>query len=408
VDRLVRRTLSLTAAAALALSSLLTACSGGKNASSAADANATSTPSTSPTLSLPPDDGRRGAALPPFRGTASTRNIYAADAAGMLSPAVAGQRSLVYVPNHGAGTVSVIDPATFKVIDTYATGGGPQHVIPSWDLKTLYAANDEGGNSLTPIDPRTGKRAGPNLPVTDPYNMYFTPDGSYAIVVEEANEKLTFRDPHTFAVHDSTKVDCAGVDHIDFSADGSYFLATCEFSGRLVKIDTASHAVLGYLDLGKNAMPQDIKLDPAGEIFYVADMTANGLEEVDGASMRQVGFLPTGPETHGLYPSRDGSVMYVSNRGGRTNQGSVSVVNFNSRTVVATWTIPAPSTPDMGGVSADGSTLWLSGRRNNEVYAFDTATGKLRARIPVGTEPHGLAVWPQPGRYSLGHTGILR
>jgi len=134
----------------------------------------------------------------------------------------------------------------------------------------------------------------------------------------------------------------------------------------------------------------------------------NGLHEVDGASFTKVGFLPTGPEAHALYPSRDARFLYVSNRGGTPNRGSVSVVDFTSRQVVATWPIPPPSTPDMGGVSPDGRMLWLAGRRTSEVYGLDTADGKLVARIKVGVGPHGLCVWPQPGRYSLGHTGILR
>ncbi len=61
----------------------------------------------------------------------------------------------------------------------------------------------------------------------------------------------------------------------------------------------------------------------------------------------------------------------------------------------------------MGNVSADGRTLWLSGRYDNVVYVFDTTSGDVRT-IAVGKEPHGLTVWPQPGRYSLGHTGNLR
>jgi aryl-alcohol dehydrogenase-like predicted oxidoreductase len=48
----------------------------------------------------------------------------------------------------------------------------------------------------------------------------------------------------------------------------------------------------------------------------------------------------------------------------------------------------------------------LSGRYDDEVYVVSTADGALLATIPVGDEPHGLCVWPQPGRYSLGHTGI--
>jgi DNA-binding beta-propeller fold protein YncE len=97
-------------------------------------------------------------------------------------------------------------------------------------------------------------------------------------------------------------------------------------------------------------------------------------------------------------------VLYVSNRAA----GSISVVSFKTRRVIKTWQLPLPASPDMGGVSADGRTLWLSGRYNAVVYAINTETGRLRAAIPVGQGPHGLCVWPQPGRYSLGHTGILR
>lgn len=381
---------------------LLSGCgSSGKQAASPSEQPTRPTPAATPAPSAP-----ARSATPNGDGKA-IGDVYAHDQVGMFSAATRGVPYRLYVPNHGDGTVSVIDPVAKKVIDNYPTGPGAQHVIPAWDLKTLYAANNENGNSLTPIDPRTGKRAGPNLPVADPYNMYFTPDGKYAIVIAEALKTLEFTDPHTFVIKHALAVpNCRGVNHVDFSADGSYFIATCEFSGGLVKVDTAKQTVLGYLNVG--GMPQDIKIDPAGKVWYVSDMDKNGVHLIDGDAFKETGFIPTGPEAHGLYPSRDATVLYVSNRGGSADQGSVSVINFATRKVVANWPIPAPSTPDMGGVSPDGRTLWLSGRRNNEVYGIDTVTGKLAARIPVSTEPHGLAVWPQPGRYSLGHTGILR
>lgn len=329
-------------------------------------------------------------------------NIYAATGAGMLSPAVADMPYRLYVPESAGSDVDVVDPATMKVVDHYHTGLDPQHVVPSWDLKTLYATNTMA-DTLTPIDPYTGKPKGPAIPVEDPYNMYFTLDGSSAIVVAEAKERLDFRDPHTFAMQQSVPVNCPGVDHVDFSADGSYLIATCEFSGRLVKVDVKTRTVVGYLDL-KGSSPQDIKLDPEGKVFYVADKNLAEVHLIDAATFTEIGTLPTGPDSHGLYPSRDARFLYVTNRG----SGTITVIDFATRQVAATWTIPGGGSPDMGGVSPDGRTLYVSGRYNKTVYAIDTTTGEVTGRAEVGDKPHGLAVWPQPGRFSLGHTGVMR
>jgi len=328
-------------------------------------------------------------------------NIYAAAGANMLSPTVASMPYRIYVPNSAGSDVHVIDPATFQVVDHYTTGLDPQHVVPAWDLRTLYAANTLA-DTLTPIDPFTGKPAGPDIPVADPYNLYFTPDGSLAIVVAEAQKRLDFVDPHTFATVQQVPVDCAGVDHVDFSADGTFLVATCEFAARLVRVDLATRKVTGYLNLARSS-PQDIKLDPTGRVFYVADKNLGGVFTIDAATFTETGFIPTGKDAHGLYPSRDARQLYVSNRG----SGSVTVIDFATGQIVATWEIPH-SSPDMGGVSPDGTILWLSGRYDKAVYALSTADGHVIAKIAVGDKPHGLCVWPQPGRYSLGHTGVMR
>ena len=337
-------------------------------------------------------------------GSSRTVNVYAADGAGNLTGAARRARPLVYVPNSQSATVHVIDPRTYRIVEHFPVGLLPQHVVPSYDLKTLYVTNDLG-NSLTPIDPRTGKPGTP-IPVDDPYNMYFTPDGRYAIVVAERLHRLDFRDPHSFRLRHSLVVPCVGVDHMDFSADGSYLLASCEFSGQLVKVDVARQRVVGVLDLpdGRGGVPQDVRLSPDGKIFYTADLNDGGVWKIDGSRLKVVGFVATGKGAHGLYPSRDGKYLYVSNRG----EGSVSVLSFKTEKVVAKWRIPGGGSPDMGGVSADGRVLWLSGRYNSEVYAIDTRSGRLLARIPVGAGPHGLCFWPQPGRYSLGHTDNMR
>ena len=356
-----------------------------------------------------------------------------------LSPAVRDDLERVYVPNLRSNDVYVIDPAKMKVVDKFKVGYSPQHVVPSWDLRTLWVANNaerRADGSLTPIDPRTGK-PGKEIPVDDPYNVYATPDGASLIVVAEAKHRLDFRDPKTLALQyaiDAPK--CGGINHADFSIDGRYAIFTCEFDGSVAKIDLVNRKVSGYLKLtmpsvrfkdvqkgdgpmatevcsATKGMPQDIRVSPDGKHFYVADMEADGVHILDGEAFTEIGFIATGVAAHGLYPSRDGKSLYVANRGShrihgpRHSPGSISVIDFATEKVSATWPIPGGGSPDMGNVSADGKWLWLSGRFDDVVYRFDTQTGAM-SQIAVGQEPHGLTVWPQPGRYSLGHTGNLR
>ncbi len=370
-------------------------------------------------------------------GSASTAavNIYAYTGANSLAAEAARAIPMVYVPNSRGASVTEIDPKTYTVVRTFPTGRIPQHVVPSYDLRTLWVANN-AGNSLTPIDPRTGHE-GRQVPVDDPYNLYFTPNGRLAMVIAERAKRIDFRDAQTMKLVRSLHVDCKGLDHVDFTIDGRYAIASCEFSGQLAKIDLLDLSVAGYLNLlpdhgnvlkraitkvfrrrrhfmESSSMPQDVRSSPDGSTFYVADMKAAGVFLVDPVGFKRTGFIHTGKGTHGLYPSRDGKKLYVTNRGwdtifgGPRGPGSISVLDFATNKIVANWPIPGGGSPDMGDVTNDGTELWVSGRYDNVVYVFDTRTGAVTHRIPVGREPHGLCVWPQPGRYSLGHTGNMR
>ena len=374
------------------------------------------------------------------------RNLYSEVTAGKVSPQLRDDLERIYVPNLRSSDVYVVDPNTMKVVDRFKVGIGPQHIVPSWDLRTLWVTNNAEGRtdgSLTPIDPKTGKPGKP-VPVDDPYNMYSTPDGKSAIVVAEARKRLDFRDPKTMAMQYSIDVPgCPGINHADFAMDGRFAIFTCEFSGTIAKIDLVERKVAGYLKLSMpntrfketagprvqpgqvwepgeteictvtKGMPQDIRSSPDGKRFYIADMHADGVHIVEGDSFKQVGFIPTGLGAHGLYPSRDGKSLYVANRGShkihgpKGGNGGVTVIDFATEKVVARWGIPGGGSPDMGNVSADGKYLWLAARYDDVIYRFDTSNGAVQ-QVKVGAEPHGLTVWPQPGRYSLGHTGNLR
>lgn len=345
--------------------------------------------------------------LPGMPSYPDLTNVYAAAGANMVREDLRGDRELVYVPNTQSDKVNVIDPLTMQVIDEFYGGPEPQHVVPSYDMRTLYVTSSRiPGGAVLPIDPRTGK-PGEIVNVQDVYNLYFTPDGQYAIVVAEAYQRLDFYNPNTWELVKTAEFpSCEGINHMDFTLDGKTALASCEFANRMVVFDVATGQQLREfdLDMAPHGMPQDTRLVPNGSVFLVADMHAHGVYVFSGSAAERVGFVPTGLGAHGIYFSRDASVAYISNRG----EGTITVLDLATLTPSAKWTIPGGGSPDMGGVSADGKTLWLTGRYHGEVYAIDTTTGELKARIPVGSGPHGLTIWPQPGRFSLGHTGNIR
>jgi DNA-binding beta-propeller fold protein YncE len=325
-------------------------------------------------------------------------NVYAWTGPDMLSAAARHLPARVYVPNARRHAIDVIDQRSHRVIGHVPVGSAPRHVVPSWDLRTLWVVNAAGGG-LVPIDPRTGRR-GRAVPVADPYDLYFTPDGRTALVMAARPGRVDFRDPRTMRLRGSVRVPCRGVGRADFSATGAFLVASCELSGQLVRIDPRRGRVTGVLPLRTHARPQDVRLSPDGAVFYVADLASNGVWLIDAARFRKIGFIRTGPGARGLHPSRDAEVLYV------TGTGTLSLIDFGTRRVVRQWRLPG--VPDMGGVSADGKVLWLSGRRDGTVYAISTETGRLIRTVAVGGALYGLSVYPQPGRYSLGHTGTFR
>jgi len=311
----------------------------------------------------------------------------------------------VYVPNAAANTLHVIDPKTFQIIKTHAVGLYPHHVTPSWDLTKLYVTNT-GQNSLTVIDPMTGEIER-EIRVPDPYNLYFTPDGKMAIVVAERHKRLDFRDPRTWKLIKSVHVEWPGVDHLAFSRDGSYLVASCEWGGRIIKVDLKKLELVADMALGKN--PIDVLRPPRQNLMFIADQGVNGVFVVDPDAWTQLEFIPAGRGTHGLLLSHDEKQIYASNR----MEGSISVIDIATRKVIAKW--KTGGTPDMGQLSPDGTQLWISsrypimGHSNSDVRVIDTRTGKVIATIPTDRESHGLTYFPNSrGTRSLGHNGVYQ
>ena len=161
-------------------------------------------------------------------------------------------------------------------------------------------------------------------------------------------------------------------------------------------------------------MPQDIRVSPDGKLFYVADMMADGVFVIDGDAFKQIGFIETGKGTHGLYPEprRQEALRRQSRleQDPRPAEGQGQRVGrrFRDRKIEANWPIPGRRQPRHG-----------QRQRRRQAgcgcRAATTTSCTCSTRRPArsrasrsGKEPHGLTVWPQPGRYSLGHTGNMR
>ena len=360
------------------------AASGGTPASPARSVPGAVSPSSPASSSPPPALAAQG--------------VYGAITSRTLAPAVRGIPTRVYVPNNDTSTVSVIDPKTFKVIRTLAVGVDPQHISPSWDMRHLYVGNVYS-NSLTEIDPKTG-HIGRTIHVPDPYNLYFTPDGTRAIDVAEGHDTLFIYDPATWKQLASLAIPFRGPDHLDFSADGRYFLISTEYSGVVIKVGLDPLKILGSVSVGGSTV--DVKVAPDGKTFFVANQIRGGVSVIDPTTMKEIRFIPTGAGAHGFAMARDARHLYVSNR----LAGTISVIDTRTQRVVHTWSVGG--SPDMLQVSADGRQLWTTNRFDASVSVIDTRTGAVLHTIAVGGHPHGLTLFPQPGRYSLGHNGVYR
>ena len=243
--------------------------------------------------------------------------------------------------------------------------------------------------------------------------MYFSPDGKSAIVVAEAFKRLDFRDPNTMALQARFRRPSAPASTTPTSpSTASTLIFTCEFQGASSR-STGSTKVLGYLGPVRARHAAGHPRLPRRQDLLRRRDDAGGVYIIDGDAFTETNFIPTGVGTHGLYPSRDGRKLYVANRGSHRIGGPPTgraacacSIRHTTRSrrpgrspaaAAPTWATSAPTARRCGCPVATTTRSTRS-----------TPPPASSRRIPVGKEPHGLAVWPQPGRFSLGHTGNMR
>lgn len=339
-----------------------------------------------------PPGGGHGGELPvaPAGG-----RVYAATGPGMIAPNARGLPARLYVAN--GRVIDVIDPDTLRVVGRLRTEATASRVVPSWDLRRLWAT-DRAHGRLVPVGPRGGR--GRPVEITGPAGLYFTPDGHDALVLARRPRRVDVRDPRTMRRRASVPMPCAAA-HAGFTLDGSSLVTTCTSAGALARVDLAGRRVSGTIRLPEGARPGDLRLSPDGAVFYVADAVNGGVWLVDARRFVVLDFVRTAPGARGLSISRDARRLFV------VGDGVLTAVEFGTRRVTSRWPLPGDGSPVPGGVSSDGSALWLADPAGL-VYAVSTRTGRVLRKVRVRGRPRGLCVHPQPGRYSLGGTGVYR
>ena len=320
------------------------------------------------------------------------------------APAARGARPLVYVPNSDSNTVDVIDQRTFKVVEHFAVGALPQHVVPSWDLKTLYVTND-AATSLTPIDPRTGK-PGRTIPVDDPYNMYFTPTAATRSSSRSGCTGSTSAIAHTFKLQSLAARSRARASTTWTSLPTArYVIVSCEFSGQMLKVDVARERVVGVLHAaarrgaaGREALARREGLLRRRHELERRLAGRRRRASRPAASCRRARRARPLSEPRRAVPLRHESRRGLDLRHLVRDAARSCTRGTSPAAAAPTWGTSRPTARSCGCPAATTASSTRSARAN----------GRLLAKIPVGAGPHGLCVWPQPGRYSLGHTGILR
>ncbi|MGP4024895.1 hypothetical protein [Actinomadura sp. 3N407] len=321
---------------------------------------------------------------------------YAATGPGMIAPYARGMPPRLYVA-HGR-FIDVIDPGTLETVGRLRTGATVSQVTPSWDLRRLWAT-DRAHGALVPVGPHGAERGRP-VKATGTSGLYFTPDGRDALVLARWPRRVDVRDPDTMRRRASVPMPCTA-GHADFTLDGSSLVATCTSAGALARVDIAGRSVSGTIRLPEGARPGDLRLSPSGALFYVADSVKGGVWLIDAERFAVLGFVRTSPGARGLSISRNARRLFV------VGGGTLAAVEFGTRRVTSRWPLPGAGSPIPGGVSSDGTALWLADPAGL-VYAVSTRTGRVVRKVRVGGRPAGLRVHPQPGRYSLGGTGLYR
>ncbi len=311
--------------------------------------------------------------------------------AATLLPAVPAVGATLYVTNTKSDSASIIETDTLEVVGTIPLGQGkPNRIVFHPDGKTAWVVYDKS-RDLGVIDAETRKLVRRVKIGGNPYNLAFTPDGRYLLVLDWAsdtsNDEVIFYDLKEQKIDGRVEVSTWPA-HAIFSRDGKLVYVSGETAGDVTVIDVAQRKVVGrVIHGGGDAMGLALPTD--GKTLYAAAGENKTIVKIDTATNKAVGEIPLPGIVHEATLTLDGKFLYTTLR----KSNKIVVVRVSDDKVVTV--IPQRAYPDLVTMEPTGRYALVTNRYADLVSVIDLSTQTQVRTIPVGKAPHGMALRPR-------------
>ena len=325
----------------------------------------------------------------------------------------------VYLSDQSSNTVSVVDPSSDKLLGVIRLGDPtPGNLSPLYrgqllvhgmgfspDHRTLVVVSI-GSNSVTFIDTATNKVKHTAYVGRSPHEAMFTPDGKEVWVAVRGEDHIQVLDGKTYAPARRITVP-NGPGMTIFSPDGKYGYVVSSFTPEMVVIDTESHQIVGRVKQASPFSP-DLAATPDGKQLWFTLKDIGKTQVINARPpFQDIALLDTGPITNHVNFARNATGQFAYVTVGGLNAVKAFTTSDQPELVA---TIPTGELPHGLWPSGDGTRIYVGLENGNGVAAIDTATNKVVSTIATGQSPQGMVYIPNavpsgPGTENLSPLG---
>ncbi len=317
-------------------------------------------------------DGLPGEAVAATSATVAASQVPPATTPG--TPGGTG-RGLAFVINSAQASIDLIDVGSRRLVRRVPVLREPHHMALTPDHRFLLVG-DTGGNEMLFLDPVTGAVTR-RLPVSDPYQFGFSPDGKWLVVDGLLRNQVDLYDAATMRLAHRVKL-ASMPSHENFSPNSSVVYVSLQGTDSLAAIEVATGRVLWQSVVGPA---------PAGVLWHdgrllVGVMGADYVAVVDPANGAVLRRVTTARGAHVLFVPPDQRAIYATNR----IDGVVVVLDPATLAELRRFRIPGG--PDDMDFAPDGR-IWVTQRFARSLAVVDPRTGSYQT-VPTGRSPHGI------------------